>query len=111
MRLRIAVVAALIACSCAAPEARFSDEQIASLAREALKHTPEYGLLPGGRFGWVLFARDEHAKMHELDDRIRAELAKKYTVYSVDREVPAGLIERDRQGQPAGYRDGFWFAV
>jgi len=37
--------------------------------------------------------------------------SQKYTVYSADREVPAGQIDRDRQGQPVGYREGFWFAV
>jgi hypothetical protein len=97
----------------------FSDAQLAQLAREALKHTPEnVHFEPGAVFKWVrfpspelefAFPSSEVDHFPEFTNRVREELSKKYIVYAKQEDIPRELVTGDAS-RPE-FVDGFLFSV
>ena len=92
-------------------EAGFSYQQLALLAQQVLAHTPEHQhFVEGTKFTWVLFApRREGDAFPKFTQLVRDQLAKTYTVYAAESDIPKEFIWND--GVATSYRNGFAFSA
>jgi hypothetical protein len=87
-----------------------SNAQLASLAAEVLRQTPEYThFTPGGHFDWVLFVPPSPDSHPKITSYLRNALKKKYSVYDKRSDLPPSYIEKGQVGD--NFVGGFQFTV
>jgi hypothetical protein len=115
-RQTIIGLVALIIAGCGQPSAApTADQEPVSLqtrllAEEILKNTPEHiHFAPFTRFQWVLLSPKTQDNPPDLQEEVVRQLARKYTVYMKQEDLPEDLMTRGEDGTLIGYKGGFSF--
>lgn len=108
--LALTILAGAVRCSHVSLGNALTDQQSASLAQEALRHTPEHvHFAKGTVFRWVLLAEGEESDHPEAFPAIRKALASRYTLYLNRAELPPEAQRNDAMG--TSFVNGFVFSI